>query len=308
MKKIIVSSSILIVFLISLVIWKIDGRASEEDRIPILIYHDIRDNYDGNNPIVLDTQSFKEGLLYLKALNYNTISFYDYLEYKNGLKNLPENPVILTFDDGYYSNYSIAYPILKRLNMKASFGIIGWSVGKDTQVIGNNPIIKHFSWEEAKEMEESGLITIESHSYNLHNIGNRRNESNGVIGLYWEKDENIKKRIIDDDFEIQKQIYNNLKHKSKIFTYPFGRRTDLTDRIYRELGYEFTLGTDNGISDLSKERDNLKRINSYNYEARQFIKNILKEEKKSQTIPFEDIENQEERIKLLEQEVNIKLN
>ena len=301
----------LILSLIAIVIpifsMKMSSDASKEDRIPILLYHDIRDNYEGNNPIVLDTNNFKEGLLYLKALNYNPISFYDYLDYKETGKELPENPIILTFDDGYHSNYDIAYPILKALDMKASFGIIGWSVGKDTQVIGNNPIIKHFSWEEAREMEESGLISIESHSYDLHNIGNGRNESNGVIGLYWEKEEKIKDRIVNDDFLIQKEIYENLGHSSKIFTYPFGLRTDLTDSIYSELGYEFTLGTDHGISDLSKEKNNLKRINSYNLEARSFIKLILKAEGKPENLPFEEIEDQNTRIKMLEDLVGIDL-
>lgn len=305
-KRILALLTVCTVF-ISIFAVNMDTDASNEDRIPILIYHDIRDDYDGDNPIVLDTDTFKEGLLYLKALNYNAISFDDYLEYKNGLKELPENPVILTFDDGYYSNYSIAFPILKKLDMKASYGIIGWSVGKDTQVIGNSPIIKHFSWEEAKEMEESGLITIESHSYDLHNVGNRRNESNGVIGLYWEKEEDIKDRIVNDDFMIQKEIYDNLGHTSKVFTYPFGRRTDFTDKIYSELGYEFTLGTDNGISDLSKERSNIKRINSYNHDAREFIKNMLREEKKSEVLPFEEIQDQQTRIQLLEDMTGIDL-
>lgn len=280
--------------------------ADKSDKIPILIYHDIRESYEGDNELYLSTKDFKEGLLYLKAMGYNAISFNDYTDYKDGIKELPENPVILTFDDGYYSNYSIAYPILKELDMKATFAVIGWSVGKDAQVIGNSPIIKHFSWEEAKEMEDSGYIDIESHSYNLHEVGNRKNTSNGVLGLYWEKNEKTESRITDDDFRMQKEMYENLGHKSKVFVYPFGSRSDFTDEVYSKLGYEYTVGTETGISDLSKEKYNLKRISSV-AEPRNFVKEVLRYDSKDDSIPFEEIENQDERIRLLEEQVGISL-
>lgn len=280
--------------------------ADSVDKIPILAYHDIRDNYQGNNILCLDTKDFKEGLLYLKAMGYEAISLYDYLDYTNGIKELPKKPVILTFDDGYYSNYSIGFPILKKLNMKANFAIIGWSVGKDAQVIGNSPIIKHFGWEQAKEMEESGLINIESHTYNLHIVGNRKNTSNGVLGLYWEKSNKTNQRILDDDYRMQKDMYNNLGHKSKIFTYPFGSRSNFTDEVYTKLGYEFTIGTETGISDLSTERTNLKRINS-TQSPQSFIKEMLRHQGLDETLPFEEVANQDERIALLQQQIGISI-
>ncbi len=303
MKKLTIILSLLMISLFGV---SKDTMADKVDKIPILAYHDIRDNYEGNNILVLDTKDFKEGLLYLKALGYEAISLYDYLEYKNGVKELPEKPVILTFDDGYYSNYSIGYPILKKLNMKANFAIIGWSVGKDAQVIGNSPIIKHFDWEHAKEMEASGLINIESHSYNLHIVGNRKNTSNGVLGLYWEKSSKTKQRILDDDYKMQKDIYKNLGHKSKIFTYPFGSRSNFTDDVYTKLGYEFTIGTETGISDLSTERTNLKRINS-TQDPKSFVKEILRHKGLDETLPFEEVENQDERLSLLQQQIGIAL-
>ncbi len=83
-----------------------------------------------NTETILTPDQFKKQLLYLEAMGYSTIHFKDYIEFKENGKKLPDNPIIITFDDGYYSNYEYAYPILKELNMKATIFAIGWSVGR----------------------------------------------------------------------------------------------------------------------------------------------------------------------------------
>lgn len=66
--------------------------------------------------------------------------------------------MIITADDGYLSNYETAFPILKKYNIPATYFIT-------TQYIGTTTMYPHFTWENAKEMEESGLIDIQSHTH-----------------------------------------------------------------------------------------------------------------------------------------------
>ena len=68
---------------------------------------------------------------------------------------LPDKPILITFDDGYASNYMYAYPILKKLGMQATIFVITDRRGKTLSV---NP---HFSWNQAREMQDSGVIDIQ---------------------------------------------------------------------------------------------------------------------------------------------------
>ena len=76
---------------------------------------------------------------------------------------MPENPIAITFDDGYLSNYEIAYPILKELNIPATIFIVTSTVGLDES--SGKVSTPHFTWDQAREMQESGIIDIHSHSH-----------------------------------------------------------------------------------------------------------------------------------------------
>ena len=106
---------------------------------------------------------------YIKDRGYEPISFEQLIEYHENRRELPEKPIIITFDDGYLSNYELAYPILKEFNFKAAIFVIGVSFGN------KDLAYPHFGWAEAREMKASGLVSIESHTYDLH-----RNDILGV--------------------------------------------------------------------------------------------------------------------------------
>lgn len=133
----------------------------EKPYIPVLMYHEFKDvvgESDSEQSISVSTKLFEEHIKTLLDNGYTPIHFKnleDYFEQKGGL---PEKPIILTTDDGYLSNYTIAYPILEKYNIPATYFITSAYVGIDTTM-------PHFTWEQAKEMEESGLVDIQSHTH-----------------------------------------------------------------------------------------------------------------------------------------------
>lgn len=128
----------------------------EPEGFPILEYHmvqeeDPEDAYAYNVP----PEDFRQQLDYLQEQGYTTISLRDFLRAKKGLFELPEKPVILTFDDGYASNYTELLPILEERGMKATVFMVTNDIGRD----------KYLSWAQLADMQHRG-IELGSHTAN----------------------------------------------------------------------------------------------------------------------------------------------
>lgn len=271
----------------------------EVNELPVLMYHNISINKTKLNDGTVSPDKFREDMLYLKALGYTTILPKELVAYKEGKSNLPDNPVLITFDDGYKSNYDYAFPILKELNMKAVISIIGWSVGRDTFPDNKTPIIPHFNWEEAKEMYMSGLIDIQAHSYNLHNPA-IDGYGQGVLPRKKESKEDYAKRFRADTLKLKKFIEKYVGNEVLMYTYPYGKYTELTNKIIEEEGFKISLSINPGISNITDDLFLLNRINMPSESSVDSMRRILKEQNKDlETIPFSDINSSEERIQNL---------
>ena len=179
-------------------------------KIPILLYHDfvvtVPDSDPDNFNYINTPQSFEENIKVLLENGYTFISFQELNAAINGKMSLPEKPILINFDDGYYSNYEYVFPILKKYNVKASIFVVTDKIGKE--VDGK----RYLSWEQCKEMQDSGLVDIFSHS--------KRH-------VFYDR---LPVRMIRDDvIESYKIIEENLgSNNLKVFAYPYGAYTKET--------------------------------------------------------------------------------
>src|SRR5260221_7471025 len=90
-------------------------------KVPILLYHHI-DHQVGRWHVT--PEKFEKELAYLASTNYHTISLDTYLDAIQKGAALPENPIIITFDDGYDDNYQSAVPLLQKYGLTGTFYII----------------------------------------------------------------------------------------------------------------------------------------------------------------------------------------
>lgn len=135
------------------------GVCASEPAVPILLYHNVTWGYSlHDTSLHITPDEFENQLTALRDNGYNIISLRDYTEYVNNGKSLPEKSVIITFDDGYVGVYKHAYPILKKMNIPATVFVITGLVGY------NDTSFPHFTWEQAYEMDQSGVIDIQSHT------------------------------------------------------------------------------------------------------------------------------------------------
>ena len=217
-------------------------------QVPILMYHNLAQEGSGNDTI--SVQRFEEHLAALQDAGYTTITFQDLLAYVEQGTELPEKPVLLTFDDGYESNYTLAYPLLQQYQMKATIFVIGVSMGKDTYKDTGQAMIPHFTQEQAAEMEASGLVAIESHGYDMHEVQGRDPEPIRV-GILPREDESEwdYAAFLQEDCQAMTDL---LGKTPGVLAYPYGYASELSEVVLPEMGRYATVTIEEKINTIVK--------------------------------------------------------
>jgi len=139
----------------------------DSKRIPVIYYHDVVEDNHGYSFMHTEISVFKEQMKHLKEKGYKT---YTFAEIPEGFKKEPNSrEVIITFDDGFLSNYTIVFPILKKYGLK--FNIFLTPVYLEDR---NND---YLNWEMVKEMSKSELVGFGAHTY-THIDSRNINETN----------------------------------------------------------------------------------------------------------------------------------
>lgn len=191
-------------------------------KIPILCYHSVSENIPKEGSYLYITPEKLEHQMNLLIDNgYTPISYYDLIDFVENEKDLPARPVIITFDDGYYDNYKYAYPIFQKLDIKATIFVITDNMGHKTQYARTDKYQGMLSWEECLEMEESGLIDIESHTVTHRDMTKLS-----------------KSEYIDELSKSKEKIDKELNKNTIAFAYPYGYGNNLIAKEAENLGYK----------------------------------------------------------------------
>jgi peptidoglycan/xylan/chitin deacetylase (PgdA/CDA1 family) len=227
--------------------------------VPIVGYHNVIPDTQAGDVVNITVSKLRRDLLAIKKAGYTTIYFRDLIGYCENGEKIPRKPIIITFDDGYASNYQLVYPMLKSLGMKATIFIIGSNVGRDTDSVMGNPIIPHFSLEEAREMINSGCVDIQMHTYNLH-----RPDMNMLsIQSVFNSEQRYAMYIKTDTSMVANQIDQKMGGNASVLAYPYGYFNARTEAILRQAGVKATVTTRAGINHIYKtpaDLFGLKRI------------------------------------------------
>ena len=193
-------------------------------QIPVFVYHDIVEDESQIEYDYMQTtaKQFEKQITGLMKLGYKPISYEDLVAYKNGEKAIPMWSFLLTFDDGYTCVYKYAFEIAKKYNIPMTSFEISDTVG----------IPGYYTWDEAREMKESGLMSIYLHGY-----------------THIEYDKETPERVLSDTNKAQEDLQNQLGDNNilKVFTYPYGLSTNEERSLLWQAGYIQNL-TDNRIN------------------------------------------------------------
>jgi len=137
-------------------------------------FHDVVDKGSTGDQYAVTARNLVSFFEWLKANRWTAITLDDIKLARSGARPLPDHAVLITFDDGYRSLYTTVYPLLLAYKIPIVSSLVGrWMEGPkrettktgDDFVPGTDALI---SWEQAREMAQSGLVEFASHSYDLH--------------------------------------------------------------------------------------------------------------------------------------------
>lgn len=234
-------------------LWSLDIKEEYTKQVPIIMYHNIVQNPVEDSEI--SAERFEEQIKRLYDDGYTAVLMQDLVEYVEKGKELPEKPICITFDDGYLSNYKIAYPILKKYNMKATIFVIGSTVGCQTNYKDTNyPITPHFTLEQAKEMISSGVISIQSHTYDMHQWGPYEETDQpreNILKFDSETEDEYMDTVKQDNLKM-KDLIKQLGDELIALAYPSGKYETLTNVVLNENDIKMTVSIEKGNNTIIK--------------------------------------------------------
>ncbi|MDE6707802.1 MAG: polysaccharide deacetylase family protein [Oscillospiraceae bacterium] len=241
--------------------------------LPIVMYHSITDT--ANSDYQITKEQFAQDLYYLYANGYETVSVGDLLAYTEGKGELPEKPVMLTFDDGFYNNLSIALPLLEEYNMCAVVSIVGYYTDETAEKDPHVDSYSYLTWEDIKLLQKSGKIEIGSHTYNLHS----NNERAGCSIMYGEDSENYQNMLYQDLNQLQTRAKEQTGFAPVAFAYPYGFICKESIPVLKKLGFVCTFSCREQGNYITHDAECLYGLDRYNrspdYSTEEFFSKIL---------------------------------
>lgn len=222
--------------------------------IPVLNYHAI-DNAMEDNPssrnVSVSLASFKAHMAWLHAEGYKSVSEADLRSIVLQKKKVPGKHVLITFDDGYYSLFKYAEPIMSEYGFTATLFLSTEYIGKpyglsDFYFVGDD---RQLSWDEIKALSAKGW-SIQSH-------GNNHVKMTGIDIPTLAKEVTVSKQLIEQ----------NLGKPVDSFAFPYGLyNKNVLDQL-KAAGYKMAYSVHSGKLSTSSNKMRLPRIEINNMDT-----------------------------------------
>ena len=210
---------------------------------------------------IITPEQFENDIKYLYSRGYNTVSIEQLIGYVEHDEELPENPVLLTFDDGCYNNYAYVLPILERYEARAVFNIVGEFTDEYTQNGEINPLYSYMRWTEVYRLFRNPHVEIGNHSYGFHYLVNGRKGA----GRKWNESKDAYKKLFYEDTSlVQDEAESITGFKPIIYTYPFGEYTKESEDILHEMGFKASLCCTEGMNYITHDPECLFLLKRWN--------------------------------------------
>lgn len=226
--------------------------------LPVIMYHSVCEKEPSD--YIITPSQLEADLSWLDSHGYTAVSAQQLISYTRNSSELPEKPVLITFDDGFYNNLSIALPLLEKYDMCAVVSIVGRYTDDYAAADPHENAYSYLTWQDVSELASSGRTEIGSHTYDLHSNSDRHgcaklpDESTGEYAS-----------MLETDIELLKtKLKANCGTVPSVFAYPFGSMSRESLPVLRKSGILMTLTCREGMNLITRDPDCLYGIFRYN--------------------------------------------
>ncbi len=204
--------------------------------VPVLMYHRVDPQLSARDPITVSLTvmepAFEAQLRLLQAAGYQSTTLAAVREALDQHAPLPARRVVLTFDDGYEDNYTVAFPLLRKYGFAGTFFVVTSSVGRRD----------HLTSAQIRAMAQAGM-DIESHG--VHHVDFSR------LSMTEARSELLQSRKTIEGWTGAPVVF---------FAYPAGRYSVALEHLLDTLGYRGALTERPGFVTLDSQPFTLERV------------------------------------------------
>ncbi|HVL59552.1 MAG TPA: poly-beta-1,6-N-acetyl-D-glucosamine N-deacetylase PgaB, partial [Burkholderiaceae bacterium] len=240
-----------------------------------LSYHDVAPSLrDSPERDTVETAALAQQFDWLRANGYTVVGIDELIAAQRGERPLPPKAVLLTFDDGYRSFYTQVFPLLKAFGYKATVALVGaWldAPPGSTVIYDGKPVPRErfLDWDQIREMADSGLVELASHSYDAHHgvVANPQgNLMPALTARIWdsatgryETPQQWRGRVHEDLRRNSELIERNAGRRPRVMVWPYGSYNGELVRIAASLGMPVAQTLDGGPNDVSQHLSRIRR-------------------------------------------------
>ncbi|HAE89099.1 MAG TPA: hypothetical protein DCG79_04455 [Clostridiales bacterium] len=224
MRKAILSTLIIFVLILLFLPFRTARAEESVTPLPILMYHSVSKSKTG--VYFVSPETLDRDLAELTKRGYEFVTLEKVKAYLRGKGDLPQKPLLLTFDDGHYDNLYYGLPLLKKYGATAVLNVIGCFTEYSSTHEKDKVEYSHLTWDEIAYLARSGVFEIGSHTYGMHaykpRFGVKRKKSEP-------EDEHL--AALNEDFEkIDRALLDKCGVRPVAFAYPFGAYDDVSEK------------------------------------------------------------------------------
>ncbi|OHD68764.1 MAG: hypothetical protein A2W19_10900 [Spirochaetes bacterium RBG_16_49_21] len=221
--------------------------------IPILLYH----NINGRGPFSIDDAVLREQFQLIKEKGMRVVSLHELIGRLEHPKPYREKGVIITFDDGYYSTYSLLVPLAREFRYPVTQFIYCDAVSQRSS--------RSMTWARLRIMERMG-IDVQAHSI-----------SHADLTELSRKNDPISRKKLFEEIYLSKRIIElYLGKKVDFFAFPYGRYDLYLVKLASDAGYKRVFSTDYGSNIITRDNFCLRRNHIKSSYSLHYIENLIK--------------------------------